>query len=265
MKWILRSSFGLRHLDIIKWDKSKIPNNLKIFYTDDPVSSDDLNRVIKYMPHIKSILGHEVMGFSNLEKVVPDLQYCTFLRSPIKQTASWFQYLINIGRRDELSFKSYMKSEFPRNRQVKMIAGKEDLDVALKVIREKNIFVGLTERFDESLLIFKKLFCPSLSLSYSKRGIAKDNSIFNQLLEDEETHQILLDSTKLDRQLYDIVQNEIFPNYIKSYGPSFDSDLKKFKNEMKKYNMFNVNLSRIQSKYLFQKILINAYRKGFIK
>ncbi|MDC1505121.1 hypothetical protein N8475_08040 [Winogradskyella sp.] len=265
IKWIFRSSYGLRHLDITKWDESKIPHDSRILHSPDPINSVDLKRVIKYMPHVKSILGHEVMGFSDLEKVMPDIQYCTFMRDPIKQTASWFQYLINVGNRKELDFKSYMKSEFPKNRQVKMIAGKEDLDTALKIIKEKKIFMGLTERFDESLLLFKKLYCPSLSISYSRRGIATDKSIFNELLEDEETYQILLDSTKLDRKLYDIVQNEIFPNYLNLYGNEMEADLKHFKEEKKKFNMTNVNLSRIQSKYLFQKVLVKSYRNGVLK
>ena len=129
LKWIMRNSFGLRHLEIDPlWPAPAFPESA--FYHANgvidraksslrPIDRADLDRVLKTFPHVVSLQSHNLSPGRDLG----NHRWFTYLRDPRKQVASWYQYLVEIGKRTDLSFLDYMKTEFPHERQCKMLSG----------------------------------------------------------------------------------------------------------------------------------------------
>ena len=137
---ILRRSFGLRHCDVERWQLAED------YYTASYTAAD--HRWVRLLhPLLVSIAGHQVKPLSDLENVCPDLRYYTFMRDPVRRTASHYQH--NVKVMGYLGpFNEWVKREAFHDLQSKHLAGDADANKAIEVIEEKQIFVGLTERFD---------------------------------------------------------------------------------------------------------------------
>lgn len=217
LNWILRRSFGLRHCDVLPWRKGA-----------DFFSAGDYQRIQKLYPRIDSIAGHDVKPYSDLDQIRPDIRYFTFIREPLARCASHYQYQIQVmGKR--ISFDDWINTERYRNWQTKKLVGTADIDASIRALKGNFIFVGLSERFDESLVIFRKRASSySLNIRYNSRNVATDNKIKNQLLKDPKTKAQLLEANKLDSLLYEFVTRELYPRQKQEYGDTLDSDLSAF-------------------------------------
>ena len=146
VRYILRSSFGLRHCEVEPWQAKS---------TGPDFSNYDLQRLRKLYPDLESIAGHRVTGRVDLQENGTDFRYFTFMRHPLKLAASYFQYNVQERGLKDLVFEEWVQREWPSNRQTKMIAGVADVEEAIRIIKAKQVFVGLTERFDESMVLLK--------------------------------------------------------------------------------------------------------------
>ena len=250
LKWVLRSSFGLRHLDVEPWHAR---------FTPDPFAAHDLERVLRFFPHLQSIHGHRVVAYADLDRIRPDIKYFTFMREPLSQCASWYQYLVQKRGQTDLVFEEYIQTAFPRNRQTTLLAGTDDVEVAIRVIREQDVYVGLVERFDESLFLLKALVADNLNIAYQRRGVAPKDELAKSLLASERTRQMIVEATQADQQLYEYVKKELYPSYRREYGDSLHADLEQYQASKADWNRVKANLSRIQL-YLLYKPLLYAYR-----
>lgn len=250
---ILRSSFGLRHCQVEPWHAR---------WDGPPFSAQDLQRLRKYYPNLKSIAGHRVTAHEDLHENGTEFKYFTIMRNPLKLCASRFQYKVNVSKKKNLDFQEWIQRDWPRNHQTKMIAGVEDVEKAIQIIQEKNIFVGLTERFDESMVLLKALKANDLNISYKRVNVAQDNSIKEGLLTNESTRQMLIESQQQDLELYDYVRQELYPMYKRKYGPSLEVDVAKYQQtQCNKFNYQNLTMCRLKH-YLIYKPLLHLYRKG---
>jgi hypothetical protein len=68
-------------------------------------SAEDLRHLRRFYPRLRSILGHDVRAYSDLETVMPDIEWVAFLREPLTRTASHYQYDVQRGGVD-LPFES---------------------------------------------------------------------------------------------------------------------------------------------------------------
>lgn len=161
---ILRSSYGIRHCEVRPLGKQK-----DVFK---PFSPADLRLTVRLHPAgLRSIAGHSVTPYMGLEQVRP-LRYFTFLREPLKQCASYYQYLVDRhGKR--MDFGRWIAQDWPRNMQCRRLAGVADADAAIQVIAEKEILVGLVEQFDDSLILLKALQAPNLNLCFTRPAISR--------------------------------------------------------------------------------------------
>ena len=155
LRYILRSSYGTRHCDVEPWHGP---------WTDPPFSTSDLQRVRRLYPRLASIAGHRISGHIELEEAGTDLRYVTFLREPIALCASRFQYRLDHRKRSDLSFEEWIQKDWARDAQTQRIGGTADANDAIAVIRRKNMFVGLTEAFDESMIVLRALRAPDLDI-----------------------------------------------------------------------------------------------------
>jgi len=202
LKFIFRNSFGQKHCDSKK--------NKKDIFTQ-----ADLDYAKKVFGEIKCISGHNLVEPTRHLNDI-DLMFMTVLRDPVTRSASYYQDNCLRGR-EHIDFKEWIKDENKHNMQVKRIAGSADLDIAKKLLNESYFFVGLTERFDDSLRLLK-LLCPyELKLKYNKKLVAQDNTVKDRLINTPDTLKILKDIDHLDIELYDYVKNELFPARINEY------------------------------------------------
>lgn len=256
LQWILYSAFGFSYATAQPWDMRKeyFPIWLR------PFSAADLRRTQKLVPYLKAISGHAVKAYADLEEERPNIRYFTFLRNPIKLHASLYQYHVSEERLGyHISFDKYMDMTFRHNRQCEMLCGKQDADIAIDLIKEKTIFTGLVEAYDESLLILKRFVIPELRLGYRRRNVLQDTSIMSFLLENEEIIQRLTDANREDVKLYEWVTTSWYPEYKRKYGDDLESDKAHFAISQKGFHHANIICGR--SMRMLQKIVIAAYQR----
>ena len=122
--------------------------------------------------------------------------------------------------------------------------------------------MGLTERFDESMLLLKALLANNLNISYQPVNVARKNNLAERLLSNESTRQMLVEANRADMELYNFVRNELFPSFQKEYGTELGADLAQYQqNRDKNFNTRNITLSRLKQ-YLIYKPALYLYRKG---
>ena len=253
VRYMLRGTFGVDHCEVEPWHAQWI---------DPPFSASDLNRLRRLYPHLKSIAGHRVTGYVDLQESGEEFKYFSFMRDPLKTCASRFQYNVQYRKKKNLVFENWIQNEWTRNHQTKMFAGVADVDKAIQIIRAKRIFVGLTERFDESILLLKSLVANDLNISFRSVNVARRNSLAEQLVSTDSTRQMLVEANQLDLELYNYVRTELYPGFQREYGPNLEADAKDYQqNRNKNFNTFNIFLSRLKQ-YLIYKPSLYLYRKG---
>ena len=253
VRYILRSTFGINHCEVEPWHAQ---------WTDPPFSAQDLQRLRKLYPRLESIAGHRVTGYVDLYENGTQFKYFTFMREPLKTCASRFQYNVQYRKKKDLVFEEWIQKEWTRNHQTKMIAGVPDLNKAIQIIQDKSIFVGLTERFDESMLLLKTLVAPNLIISYEPVNVARKNNLAERLLSTESTRQMLLDANQVDLELYNYAKKELYPAFQREYGTNLERDVNDYQqNRANNFQSQNITLSRLKQ-YLIYKPLLYLHRRG---
>ena len=253
VSYILRSSYGLCHCQVEPWHDRR---------TGPPFSTDDLQRLRRYYPNLVSIGGHRVRGHVDLQENGTEFRYFTLIRHPLKRHASYFQFKVQEGGSKDVFEEWVVQREWPRNRQTKAIAGVADVDKAIRIIQAKNIFVGLAERFDESMVLLKALMANDLNISYKRVNVARSNTLAQRLLSTESTRQMLIEANQADLELYNYVSQELYPTFQREYGPSLDADVADYRRTRSdNFNYRNLTLSRLKL-YMLYKPLLYLYRRG---
>lgn len=207
VKFMLRNSTYLRHCDIMPKERYGI------------VSDEDIKLAKRvFFFGLNTISGHDLKNPT--DNISEPIQYFTFIRDPLQRCASHYQHIkrsrIRIG--EDISFEEFIQDEEKRDFQVRKIAGGPDLEKAKDALKEKFFFVGLTERFAESMVVFQHL-CPyKINLKYTRLHVAKDNTAKKEVLEDPATRRLLEESNALDVELYEFVRDVIYPAQLEKAG-----------------------------------------------
>jgi sulfotransferase famil protein len=250
VRYILRSSYGPRHCDVEPWDGTS---------SNRQFSATDLQRVRRLYPRLASIAGHRITGHIDLGQA--DLNYFTFVRDPMRMCASRFQYQLEHRKKRNLTFEGWITKDWARDAQTKRIAGTPDAAEAIAVVSKKDIFVGLTERFDESMVLLQVLRAPSMNIDYARRNVAGRSMIAQRLLADEAARQLIIDANRADLELYDYVSNELYPTYRRAYGPSLEDSVERFRASMRKsFNTSNLLRHRLKHNGVHRPVL-HLYRQ----
>jgi hypothetical protein len=221
VRYILRSAYGSRHAEVEPWHT--YPNEYP------PFSTADLRRLRKIYPRLASIAGHRVTGYADLQEPGTEFRYFTLLRDPLKLCASRFQFDVDYRRKKHLVFDEWLQRAWLQNVQTKQIAGTPSVDDAIRVIQERGVFVGLTDRFDESLVLLQALRAPDLDIRYSRVNVARDGSLAAELLSNQATRDALTEANHADVALYEYVRNELYPGFQQEYGPSLEQAVAEFR------------------------------------
>lgn len=247
---VLRRSFGLRHCDVEPW-------SLKGDYFGTSYSADDHLKLMRFLPHIVSIAGHHVKPHSDLVSACPDVDYFTFLRDPVARTASHYQHVVRrMG--EAVPLEEWIKRDEFRNVQTMHIAGRADLGKAIEILNESCLFVGLVDRFDESLVMMRKrLGDARLDIRYTPRNVAVDASMEHRLMAEPSTKALLQDANTIDEQLYDYVVDELYERQRREFGSALEAELESFR--------IHNSPAAISRKAMLNRITRNLYYKPVLR
>jgi hypothetical protein len=150
------------------------------------------------------------------------------LREPVQRCASEYQYRVRNGGLTQ-PFEQWIQTEIAQDRMTQMLAGKPDADAAIEMLERRVGFVGLVERFDESLIMWRRwLGDAQLDIRYRSKNVAADNSIKRRLLNDPVSRARLEEANRLDLKLYEYVVSSVYPRQVQQYGPTLAEDIEQF-------------------------------------
>jgi hypothetical protein len=192
---------------------------------------------------IRLLRGHMDFGWHDL--FAGPTFYFTLLREPVERVISHYYFMgtrvnhpfyedIRSGRR---SLKYYLENkvgaEFS-NLQTRWLAGAwgryeldtNDLETAKKNLRDYFTVVGLTEKFDETLLLLQKQF-GWRDIYYQKRHNVNKNRPDRHTVTPD-TLQAIIEHNQWDIKLYQYAQ-VLFARQVKQYGPFFPLKVGRYK------------------------------------
>ncbi len=219
---LLRQSFGLRHCDLASWSQYRQE------YASPGIT--DLKRALLFYPALESVSGHIVTPHCGYEQLRPDIRYFTFLSEPLDRCASHYQHQRQTMRKDTPLFEEWIGQEVYHNFMTKKLAGTGRSDDAIQTLETRVGCTGLTERFDESLLLLRRWAnSPRLDIRYGQPDASGPDDIKRQLLADSRSRKLLLEANEEDRRLYLYAANELLPRQLAGYGASLEADLSEFR------------------------------------
>lgn len=222
---ILQKNFGPNHCDMLLMEEA---------------TPRDWRWVKTCYPFLRSVRGHCVLPGDNiLEQYYPNSRYYTFLRDPIKRAISHYRFREQSG--DALApLEDWLKDY--GDYMCYRLAGERNASAAIEVIEKQIEFVGLTERFDESLLLWRHwVGLAEADLNYqtvNKRKVSE-----SEVKKDTapKTIEMIREFHQEDQKLYDYVSETVFPQQIEKWGNQLDEELAQFERDQKQ-NPSNKNV-----------------------
>ncbi len=177
----------------------------------------DLDRLHRHCPWLRAVGGHTLTLDAGFHRHRP-VRYLAFLREPLARGASHFQYH-QAATPHPLDWDRWCAWREHHNHQTRFFAADGDPRRAMTAIEEHGVFVGLLEKFEESLLLARRLVAPELHLAYHRSNTAGDNSLARELLADAGARDRLQAMYAADIPLYAWVRDHLWPRYEAAYGP----------------------------------------------
>jgi hypothetical protein len=114
--------------------------------------------------------------------------------------------------------------------QTRRLAGRFDLDAAKRALGEQVDVVGLTERFDESLLLLRSAIGErGVSFHYERRNTLDRGELIRFEDLSPEMQERVRGANRLDLALYDYACKEVFPRQVAAYPGDMATDLEAFR------------------------------------
>ena len=189
------------------------------------------------------VVGHMSFGLHAYLAEPRPYRYFTMLRDPIERVLSFYyfikrtpaHYLHDPVATENLSipdFLAFQDSYMARNGQTRFLCGRDVMPYYGQVeadalaeakthIREHIAVTGLTERFDESLLLYQHAFGWK-QLHYTRQNVTSKRTGLHELPAD--ALAAIRAHNALDLELYAFAQG-VFEEQIAAYGPGFGQDL----------------------------------------
>ncbi|MCP5094371.1 MAG: sulfotransferase family 2 domain-containing protein [Chloroflexi bacterium] len=186
---------------------------------------------------IQMLKGH--MDFGLHQRLPNPSRYFTIFREPIDRVVSYYYHILRSPNHpfhpqiteNNLSLRDCLEQGFDpsmENYQTRMLAGvwgslafgectEETLATAKTNLREWFEVVGLTERFDETLLLLKQAFGWH-NITYKRENVARNRPGIRKI--DAETMALLQAANQLDKELYVYAQS-LFEQQVAAQGAAF--------------------------------------------
>ena len=227
---VLLRSFGSGHCEI------RTPYAKREPEVDDrrvAVTGGDLRKVRRFYRNLRGIAGHNVKAYSDLHVVFPEVRYFTWLRDPVKRYLSHFKNRSRAYARED--FERWADQTWTHDWQTRMIAGEANAQKAIELLSGRIGFVGLTETFDESLLMlgqwlgepgFRPEYRPVNQLAGKQRSrdSAREQADLSYL-DTPEVRERLRAINALDQQVYDFALRECHARQQAAYAGDLAADV----------------------------------------
>jgi hypothetical protein len=227
---ILRNSLGTGHCEIRTpyARRPADPNDRSVY-----VTGDDLRKVRRIYRNLRGIAGHNVKAYSDLDAACPEIRYFTWLRDPVARYLSHYKNKArSYGRED---FDRWSAAEWTHDFQTRTLAGEASAAKAIDLLARRIGFVGLTEHFDESLLMlgqwlaepaFRPDYQPvnQLAVKSRDRDVARERTDLSYL-EEPSVRARLREINALDQQVYDFAARELFERQRRAYAGDLAADV----------------------------------------
>lgn len=171
-------------------------------------------------------------------------------------------------RVDNLPYTKETLTEFAavpdrRNIITRMLCGEEDGAAAIDRLHQHNVFIGLTERFDESFCMLADwLGDPALLLNYETRNKAPRRCPL-PIAEDADLYAIVQDAIAEDQRVYQHVINHIYPKQQQAYGEKLAEDVAALRSRNSTATPLTEPIwSKLKRSYLYKPFIHMAYSKG---
>jgi len=186
--------------------------------------------------------------------------YVTILRDPVERMISHYyfvlrsphHYLYEQVTSQNMTLEDYVRSDLSpelHNGQTKLLAGNEKmppphmLEVAYRNLREHFIFVGLTEKFDESLVLMKRRLGWS-RIYYTQINVNPNRPPKSEI--SDSTVRAIERNNEKDLELYAFAR-QLFEESVREEGPSFGSEVKRFRTLNRAYGVIWPGLRSLYS------------------
>ncbi|MCP4407235.1 MAG: sulfotransferase family protein [Gammaproteobacteria bacterium] len=201
---------------------------------------------------IRAVTGHFCFGIH--QYVVKPSTYITLLRNPVDRIISLYHHLRRWANPDQALHAKIVKEnifldEFVKkfslrelsNDQTRRIAGLEPgqrrysktaLNTAKDNLHEHFSVIGLTERFDETLILLKRRFGWTEDLRYHPKHVTRNRPSANIL--PNSSIAAIMERNELDIELYEFAK-ELFDEAISSQDAGFHNEVEEFKSMNARY------------------------------
>ena len=242
---MLANSYGCRYSTAPEWKRKKGQETDQSGFVVPKFGAEDLDSLLRLCPWTKCVGGHPVTLWSGFESVTPT-RYFSMIREPLARGASHFQYNLQDITVAPRQWEAWVDWPVHHNHQTKMFSPTGKADDAIARIRAQDVFVGLTESFDESLVLLEKLILPGLNPSYRRTNTASDNTQAREVLADPGKVGTMREMYAEDLLLHEFIQREHYPMFRKMYGKTLEADVDTFrKNRQSGFNKWKYWQSRL--------------------
>jgi hypothetical protein len=234
-------------LHVAKTGGSTLRDIVRRQYPPDRIYTADLHKAPSaYLQQLGQILSRDtavIQGHSRFglhEFFARRCTYITLLREPVDRVISYYYMVVRASHDPDhgpvcsegIGLGEYASSgRFPTdNRQTRLVSGHglspgpcpgSMLEVAKRNLREHFSVVGLTEAFDETLILLKRTF-GWRSVLYSRRNVGLNRP--KKASVGEETLKAIKDANRLDIELYDYA-GALFREQLSRQAPDFEIEV----------------------------------------
>ena len=213
---------------------------------------------------VRLLMGHMYFGLHELLPSPP--MYITMLRNPVEKVISYYYFVSRLNthadyeliKSQNISLKEYCSMNRPNmcNAQTRFIAGEnfskvnnepKMLEQAKTNLREHFSIVGITEKFDETLMLMKQKLGWNSSPYYYRRNTNRSVSYVPHKIK-EDTIATIREYNQLDIELYKYA-NELFKRDLSmSNHGNFKRDLSRLSISNKIYGKYFTFAQRLIKK-----------------
>ncbi|MFO1407696.1 MAG: hypothetical protein U1F08_09225 [Steroidobacteraceae bacterium] len=221
---ILRQSFPGRHCDL---------------QAEGVANADDLRFARRFYPGLRSVAGHGVVPLGDLGRDGARLRYFMFARDPVARCVSHYQYRRNKDERSDFEpwlerHANYVTRFLCRGREDRELARVvPDAGRAIEAIDRHVGFVGLQERFDESLVMLARwIGDPDFDPAYRARNVARATGVRGGILSDPRLVALIEEHHREDAKVHRHVLDVVYPRQVEAYGAGLDADVAAFRRRL---------------------------------
>ena len=208
LQFYLRSHFGLTYRCVAR--------SRDALYSGPELTSD-----LRWNPWIKYVGGHNVRPYVDYGSAGERLKWFSVFREPLSRMLSHYYQQTVIKNYNTKKIVDWLTTNPNRGHwQIYMIAGEKNLGRAKDIILKKYSFVGLNERYEESLLLFANHFGLKNFRFLDGRSLPKPEKSdrFKAVMEEFESDQdAIREIMQEEIQFFEFISG-IYNNQCQDYG-----------------------------------------------